>query len=87
MRFKDTFVSREQMYSLGIDTATHKKFLSIPVSSGIVDYEEYYELTDAQSETFHVNALAASQFADECRRREHDELLIVKPGTNRGTAI
>jgi hypothetical protein len=30
---------------------------------------------------------AALTFAEECRLREHDELLILKPGWNRGIPV
>jgi hypothetical protein len=30
---------------------------------------------------------AAAAFADECRQHQHDDLLLQKPGSNRGTPI
>ncbi len=58
-----------------------------PVTVGIIDYEEYYRLTPAQYEHFMADHEAALEFVESCRRHEHDELLIQKPGWNRGTAI
>ena len=83
-RFQDLSFSREGRYSLGLDTKTQAHFLSIPVSNGIVDYEEYYEISLQEFATFTADSAAALKFADECRRHEHDELLLQKPGWNRG---
>jgi hypothetical protein len=57
------------------------------VTIGVVDYEECYRLTPAQFEHFMKDRAAALEFVESCRRREHDELLIQKPGWNRGTPI
>jgi hypothetical protein len=83
----DVFFSREDRYSLGTDLETGRYYASLPVSNGVVDYEEYFELSDIQFAEFLADTAKAVAFADECRRREHDELLMVKPGTNRGTAV
>jgi hypothetical protein len=57
------------------------------VSNGIVDYEEYYEITPEQYETFLNDKAAAVEFVESCRRHERDDLLIEKPGSNRGTPV
>ena len=67
------------------DTSCH--YASIPVSNGIFDYEEYYELTPEQYQTFVLEHSAAVDFVRACRSHDHDHLLIQKPGTNRGTPI
>lgn len=87
MKFNDVFVSREHMFSIGIEETSGKFYVSIPVSNGLVDYEEYYEIDRATFELFQRDLAAALAFVERCRRRELDELLIVQPGTNRGTAI
>ncbi|KDE98568.1 hypothetical protein Y900_006345 [Mycolicibacterium aromaticivorans JS19b1 = JCM 16368] len=86
-RFEDTYFSREDCYSLGVDLETGGNYVSFPVTVGIIDYEEYYRLTPAQYEHFMADHEAALEFVESCRRHEHDELLIQKPGWNRGTAI
>ncbi|GAB09199.1 hypothetical protein GOARA_032_00010, partial [Gordonia araii NBRC 100433] len=83
-RFEDTFFSRENRYSLGMDRKSGSFYLAIPASSGVVYYVEYYRLGEADYGTF---CSVAAGFADECRRRDHDDLLIQKPGWNRGAAI
>ncbi len=86
-RFHDEYFSREYRYSIGNDTNLGGKYLSIPVSNGIVDYEEYYALTPMQYDNFMSDQSGASAFAESCRRREHDDLLLQKPGWNRGTPV
>lgn len=86
-RFRDEFFSREQRYSIGIDTKLGGYFLSIPVSNGIVDYEEYYSISDAEHSLFLEDAASASQFAESCRRHRNDAFLLHRPGWNRGTPV
>ncbi|MDH6285044.1 hypothetical protein M2280_006308 [Prescottella agglutinans] len=85
MRFEDKYFSRTNRYSLGIDTASGRPYLAIPVSNALVDYEEHYEVDDDKYRKLLADESLAIQFADACRRREHDDLLIQKPGSNRGT--
>ncbi|WP_375489440.1 hypothetical protein [uncultured Mycobacterium sp.] len=87
MKFNDTYFSREDRYSLGIETTSGRYYASIPVSNGIVDYEEYYEITPEQYRAFLDDRHAAIDFVEACRRREHDELLLEQPGSNRGTPV
>ncbi|WP_232077715.1 hypothetical protein [Mycolicibacterium aichiense] len=70
---------------MGVDLEEGGYYASFPVSAQIVDYEECYRLTPAQYEHFMADHEAALDFVESCRRREHDELLIQKPGWNRGT--
>ena len=62
-------------------------FLCIPVSNGVVDYEEYYAISLEQSDAFLADTSAAVEFVEACRRHQHDDLLILKPGTNRGAPV
>ncbi|WP_296185870.1 hypothetical protein [Pseudomonas sp. UBA1879] len=87
MNFKRLFVNREEMFSLGIEETSGKYYASFPVSNGLADYEEYYEIDKVKFELFQKDVDAAVTFVNKCRRQEMDELLIQKPGTNRGTAI
>jgi hypothetical protein len=84
---RDEYNSREDLYSLGVDELSGRHYASLPVTIGVVDYEEYYELTDEQYARFIADPVAALAFIEECRRHEHDELLMQKPGWNRGTPI
>ncbi|HEX8587718.1 hypothetical protein [Pseudomonas sp.] len=87
MTFSHTYVNREEMFSLGVEETSGQFYVSFPVSSGFADYEEYYAIDAHMSERFHHDLASALQFVNRCRRRELDELLIQKPGWNRGSAI
>lgn len=87
MNLDDTYFSRENRYSIGVERMSGRYYASIPVSNGIVDYEEYYELTSDQYNEFLRNSTAAIRFVEACRRHEHDDLLLQQPGSNRGTPV
>lgn len=87
MKFDDTYFSKEDRYSLGVESTSGRYYASIPVSSGIVDYEEYYQLTPDQYREFLADTAAALAFVEACRRHEHDGLLLQQPGSNRGTPV
>ena len=87
MKFDDTYFSRDDRYSIGVEATSGRYYASIPVSNRIVDYEEYYELTEDQYRNFLRDRGAAIEFVEACRRREHDDLLLQRPGSNRGTPV
>lgn len=87
VRFSDVFVSREDRYSIGTELDSGRWYVSIPVSNGMVGYEEYYAISPGQSDLFLTDRTAAIEFVEACRRRLHDDLLIQKPGVDRGTAL
>ena len=87
MKFSDEFSSRDDRYSLGTEVESGRRYISFPVSTGVVDYEEFYELSTERFERFRADPTAAIAFVEQSRRREHDELLILKPGWNRGTPV
>jgi hypothetical protein len=86
-RFSDTHVFREQRFAIGSDTQTNGYFLSIPVANQMVDYEEYYRLTPDQYRQFSNDSVAGGMFADECRARKRDDVIILAPGTDRGEPL
>lgn len=87
MKFKDVVVDRAERFSVGVEEDSGKHYVSIPVSNGMVDYEEYYEIDQPTFERYRADPDSARELVARCRRRELDHLLIVKPGKNRGTAI
>lgn len=87
MRFEDDYFSKADRYSIGTETDSGKRYISIPVSNGFVDYEEYYAVSADQYQLFLRDSSAAVLFVEACRRHEHDDLLIQRPGTNRGTPV
>ncbi|UAJ81653.1 hypothetical protein IT072_17560 [Leifsonia sp. ZF2019] len=81
------FTSREHRFSLGTDADSGTPYASLPVSNGVVDYEEYYRLSPEQYARFLADHGAALAFVEDCRRHEHDDLLLQQPGWNRGTPV
>ena len=81
------FTDDVNLYSLGVDELSGRFFASLPVTIGVVDYEEYYELADAEYARFLSDPVGAAAFVEECREHQHDERLLQKPGWNRGTPI
>ena len=84
MNFEDTFFYSKNRFSIGIEKESGKYYLSIPVSNGIVDYEEYYEISEDEFKSFKNDPTSAEYFVDRCRNRQQDNLLILAPGANRG---
>jgi predicted transcriptional regulator len=87
MKFIDAFVFREDRFSVGVEQETGKHYLAIPVSNGLIEYEEYYEIGKEMFDRLPNNIVELRAFAQECRLRHEDDRLIVKPGTKRGSAI
>ena len=83
-RFVSDLLDREGWLSLGQDTRTGSDYLAIPVTIGVVDYEEYYAITPQERSLFASSPEQRRAFADRCRARLEDDRLIVKPGWNRG---
>ncbi|MFC7431517.1 MULTISPECIES: hypothetical protein [unclassified Agrococcus] len=79
--------SREHHYSLDVEEETGRRVLSIPVTFGAVDSEERYALSDDVFARLVEDEAAASAFAAECRRHEHDDLLVTELGWRRGSPI
>jgi hypothetical protein len=72
-------------YWLGTDSDSKRHILGIPASNPMVDYIETFWLDDEQYAAFSEHENLAVEFADACRRREHDDLLTHQPGRYRGT--
>lgn len=87
MRFENTYFSPDGRYWLGRETESGRHYASIPVTNGIVDYVEYYALTGDQYTNFLTDPTAVLDFVESCRRHERDDLLMQKPGSNRGTPM
>jgi hypothetical protein len=87
MRFVDSHVDQERRFSIGREDASGRYYLAIPVANRLVDYEEYYEISQAVHDAYPTNIDALNRFADRCRARECDELLFLQPGGDRGAAV
>ncbi|WP_409261809.1 hypothetical protein [Pseudomonas putida] len=86
MKFNDTYTSCKHRFSLGVELTSQQCYLSIPVSNALVDYEEYYRIDRAQYDAWLKESSAALPMVVRCRRRELDHLLMMQPGTQRGSA-
>lgn len=85
MKFNTTKFSKEGRCWLGTETDSGRNYLGIPISNAMVDYIEYYWIDREQYELFLDDHGSAFEFAEACRRRENDHLLVYAPGTDRGT--
>lgn len=85
MKFVMTHSSTEDRYWLGVESDSGRTYLGIPVSNAMVDYIEYYWIGAEQYKLFSSDHERAVEFAEACRRRDNDALLVYKPGTDRGT--
>lgn len=84
-RFDETHFSADHRFSIGNDLKTGGHFLAIPVSNGVVDYDEQYHLSADQYRAFAADLKSAVEFVQTCRRREHDDKLFCPPATRRGS--
>ena len=87
MNFDDSFIFNKDRFSIGQETDSKKYYLSIPVSNGFVEYEEYYELTREEFDRFSHGVTEMRRLAEQCRLRKADDRLIMKPGSKRGSPI
>jgi len=87
VKFKDIVVNKTHKFSIGIEEDTGRYYVSIPVSNQYIDYEEYYEITNELFETFIKDIHSALDFVNKCRNHKNDNLLIQKPGSDRGIPI
>jgi hypothetical protein len=87
MVFKIVFVNKEERFSLGIEEDSGKFYLAIPVSNNLVNYDEYYWIDDKSFQLYQINQAAALKFVRLCRDHKVDNLLIMKPGSDRGVPM
>lgn len=84
MNFNDKMTNKNERFSIGKEEDSGRYYLSIPVSNQYVDYEEYYEIDRSLFESFMRDSSSAIEFAELCRERKKDSLLIIQPGSDRG---
>lgn len=87
MEFVDKYAFREERFSIGRELTTGRCYISIPVSNGIADYEEFYEIEEKLLSECPENMEHLCLLAHLCRRQQNDDRLIIKPGTKRGIAV
>lgn len=84
MKFKDIKFSKDLRMTIGIVEETNKYFLSFPVTNGAFDYEEYYEISEEEYNSFSVDLSNAVDLLKRCRDQTEDHRLLVKPQAKRG---
>lgn len=85
--FSEISFSVAHRFSFGSDLHTGEFYLAIPVSNGAVDYNEHYRVSTEVAGSFATDLQSCIAFAEACRRREHDDLLLYQPGERRGDPI
>jgi hypothetical protein len=86
MKMKSVFVDQVNRFGLTIDEESGRKFVSIPVSNRMTDYEEWYEIDYFTFQRFVEDPTRAHDFVAQAKRRELDHLLLFPPGSDRGWA-
>ena len=86
MKWHSVYVDQERRFALEVEEESGRTFLSIPVSNTLADYLEWYEVDAETFERYHADPTLAIEFAEKCKRREMDHLLLLPPGTDRGWA-
>jgi hypothetical protein len=86
MGFDDVYVSAELYFAVGVEAGSGEYYLSVPVRNSRVDYPEYYRLPAELYRRHALDLAGLAAYADECRRREHDDDLFLQPGRDRGEA-
>ncbi len=84
-RYTPVYVSQNPRFSLDRDTVTGRPVLSIPVSNQWAEYEEWYSISEEEFDQFMADHELAKEFALRCGRRQLDERLVLKPGSERGS--
>jgi hypothetical protein len=87
VRFHDVAFDRDERYAIGIEQDSGRFYVSIPVTNGLVDYEEFYEIDEATFERFRADLGRALPLVERCRQRREDVRLMYQPSTRRGSAL
>jgi hypothetical protein len=84
MNFETLIVFKKERFAIEREIDSGKYCVSFPVFNGIVEYSEYYEITDAEFSVFKVDLQFLQQFVSRCKNREEDQRLMGKSGPIRG---
>lgn len=87
LQFDDMMISQEEQFSLGVERTTGVHYISVSVAAQVVDYEEYYELTEEEFFRLLDDPEAGQALARRCRDGQEDARLFRRPGGPGGPAI
>ncbi|MBF0315011.1 MAG: hypothetical protein HQK50_08125 [Oligoflexia bacterium] len=85
MKFKDANFSKEHRFSIGIEEESNKYYISFPAYNGIVEYEEYYEISQQEYLDFDTNLSNALTLLQRCKERKEESRLLYQPSIKRGS--
>ncbi len=83
-QYAPMYVSQNPRFSLDRGVTTGKPVLGIPVRNQMVEYQEWYSLSEEEFERFMADHEAAKAFAADCGSQREDKRLVLKPGRDRG---
>ncbi len=84
MKLVDILVNTEERFSIEKDIESGKCYLSFPVFNGLAEYSEFYKLSQTELDEFLKNKDALRDFVKQCKGRQKDDRLLMKPGRLRG---
>lgn len=82
LQFADLMISEDGRYSIGVERSSGRHFISVQLSEGFVEYDEHYELSEAEFEILLVDPAAGEAFARRCQAGEEDGRMF-GPGGSR----
>ena len=86
MKWNVVHVDTVRRFSLDIEEESGRTFVSIPVRNQMVEYDEWYEVDAETFARYRADPTLAYDFVERCKRRELDHLLLLPPGSDRGSA-
>ncbi|WP_151965876.1 hypothetical protein [Acinetobacter soli] len=86
MEFKKLFVDNKlNFFEIGLEKNSNTYYLAFMVSNHLIDYYEYYAISNAEYDNFIQNELSIIPILERCRKRKEDERMIFyPPAKNRG---
>ncbi|NRA68800.1 MAG: hypothetical protein HRU19_30230 [Pseudobacteriovorax sp.] len=78
---------KSDRFAFAKEEESGKYCISIPVSNGMVEYNEYYEISEVEYKLFSTDLDSARSFVEDCRNRKQDGRLMQKPGRIRGEPL
>lgn len=80
LQFDDMLISQEEQFSLGIERTTGRRYISVSISQGFADYEEFFEISDEEFDRLLDDPEGGQDLARRCRAGEENARLFRKPG-------
>lgn len=82
-KFKDTKVFAEYFFSIGIEETTSQPYISVPVSNGMIETEEYYHLDQGIYDSNENSEGLLIALSRKCLDKQNDENLFYYETLNR----